>query len=103
MASEFGEHFDAKKHVRAYLIVFGALGILTALTVAASYLDISTTAHILVALFIATVKGSLVAAYFMHLVSERRMIYSILLFTVIFLIALLLFPLFGSLDQIEIT
>lgn len=103
MASEFGEHIDVKKHVRAYLIVFGALGVLTALTVAASYLDISSTAHILVALFIAAVKGSLVAAYFMHLISERKTIYGILLFTVIFLVALLLFPLFGSLDQVMLS
>lgn len=103
MASEFGEHIDVKKHVRAYLYVFGALGILTALTVAASYLDISSTAHILIALFIATVKGSLVAAYFMHLVSERRLIYGILIFTVVFLVGLLLFPWFGFLDQVIVS
>ena len=42
-----------------------------------------------VALVIATIKGSLVASYFMHLISERRLIYSLLIFTAIFFAGLM--------------
>ena len=58
---------DVKKEVRGYIGVFVALAALTAVTVAAAYLDVSTTMHIVMAMFIATVKGGLVCAYFMHL------------------------------------
>ena len=46
--------------------VYGLLVLLTVITVAASFIDMGD-ANIWVALFIAFVKGSLVALYFMHL------------------------------------
>jgi caa(3)-type oxidase subunit IV len=45
-----------------------------------------------VALFIALVKGSLVAGYFMHLISEKKLIYAVLVLTVVFFAALLALP-----------
>ena len=45
-----------------------------------------------VALLVATVKGSLVACYFMHLVSEKKLIYAVLVVTTAFFIALLALP-----------
>jgi len=45
-----------------------------------------------VALLVATVKGSLVACYFMHLISEKKLIYAVLALTVVFFIALLALP-----------
>lgn len=48
------------------LAVFGALMVLTALTVAVSYFDFGAV-NLLVALGVATVKATLVALYFMHL------------------------------------
>jgi cytochrome c oxidase subunit IV len=69
---------DIKKHVRTYIMVFVALAILTAVTVGVSYLHLPTFETIIVALVIATVKGSLVAAFFMHLISERSTIYWVL-------------------------
>ena len=44
---------------------------------------------IAIALFIASVKAFLVAGYFMHLISERKMIYIILAFTVFFFAGLM--------------
>lgn len=41
-----------------------------------------------VALFIASVKAFLVAGFFMHLISEKKMIYGILAATVFFVIGL---------------
>ena len=65
---------EVKKHVRVYISVFAALAVLTVVTVAVSYLDLSTSNAIAVALLIATVKASLVALYFMHLISEQKAI-----------------------------
>src|SRR5918993_395309 len=81
---------DIDKHVRVYITVFVALMALTLVTVAVSYLDLSTPMAIAVALLIATVKGALVACYFMHLISEKRLIYAVLLITVVKFGALLL-------------
>ena len=45
-----------------------------------------------VALLVATIKGSLVACYFMHLISEKKLIYAVLVLTVVFFVALLALP-----------
>jgi len=45
-----------------------------------------------IALIVATIKGSLVACYFMHLISEKKLIYAVLALTVVFFIALLALP-----------
>jgi cytochrome c oxidase subunit 4 len=83
---------DIDRHVRVYITVFVALMALTIITVAVSYLHLSTPMAIAVALFIATVKGSLVACYFMHLISEKRLIYAVLVITAIKFVALLALP-----------
>lgn len=98
-----GTHeIDVKKHVRTYIAVFVSLMVLTLVTVAVSYLHLSIGWAVGVALLIATVKGSLVACYFMHLISERKLIYAVLVLTVVFFFALLLIPMFTAADTIEI-
>jgi len=67
-----------------------------------SYLRLATHEAIVVALLIATIKGSLVALFFMHLVDERRLIYSVLVLTVVFFIFLMFVPLATILDRIVI-
>ena len=44
------------------------------------------------ALFIATIKGALVAGYFMHLLSEKKLIIAVLALTVAFFVVLLALP-----------
>jgi len=83
---------DIDRHVRIYITVFVALMVLTIITVAVSYLDLSMAVAVPVALFIAIVKGSLVAGYFMHLISEKKLIYAVLVLTVVFFAALLALP-----------
>jgi cytochrome c oxidase subunit 4 len=83
---------EIDKHVRVYITVFVALMALTIITVAISYLHLSTPMAVALALFVATIKGSLVACYFMHLISERKLIYVVLAITVIKFIALLALP-----------
>jgi len=76
--------------VRGYLFVFVALIAGTVLTVWASYVHFpSPEINIAVALAIACTKAFLVAAYFMHLISERKMIYLVLGFTALFFAALM--------------
>ena len=91
---------DIKKDVRRYILVFITLMGLTLVTVAVSYLHLSIVPAVTVALFIATVKGSLVASYFMHLISEKKMIFIALGFTVIFFIALMFLPLWHMSDNL---
>ena len=92
-AADLGDHAaDIDKHVRVYIIVFVALMALTIITVAVSYLDLPPAMAIALALFVATIKGSLVACYFMHLISEKRLIYAVLLITVVKFVALLALP-----------
>jgi cytochrome c oxidase subunit 4 len=83
---------DIDKHVRIYITVFVALMALTLITVAVSYLHLPLPMAVTVALLIATVKGSLVACYFMHLISEKKLIYAVLGLTAVFFVALLALP-----------
>lgn len=81
---------EFKHHVRRYVFVFILLIIGTVVTVAASYLPIESVAvTVAIALFIACIKGFFVAAYFMHLISEKKMIYGILIATVFFFTGLM--------------
>ena len=98
------EHFS--HHVRRYLFVFYALLFGTLLTVAASYIPFGVREiNIAVALFIAVCKASLVACYFMHLISERKMIYTIMGFTAFFFVGLMFLTLcsFGDLPRHTVT
>ena len=54
------------------------------------------------ALLIASVKGSLVACFFMHLIDERKLIYAVLAFTVFFFLAVLLLPVITQANAVEI-
>lgn len=83
-------------NVKAYLAVFAALAVLTVVTVCVSYLHLPVIAGVVVALAIATVKASLVAAFFMHLKGERPIIYGLLGVTVGFLILLYVIPISDS-------
>ena len=81
-----------KHHVKIYVRVFIALAVLTVLTVAVSYLHLPLAIAVLVALLIAAFKSSLVAGFFMHLVSEKSIIYIILALAVFLFATILLFP-----------
>jgi len=83
---------DIDRHVRVYITVFVALMALTLITVTISYLHLPLPMAVTVALLVATVKGSLVACYFMHLISEKKLIYAVLVVTAVFFAALLALP-----------
>lgn len=83
---------EIKKHVQTYLVVFVALGVLTAITVAVSYLELRPFQAIVIAVFVASIKASLVALYFMHLISEKKVIFIMLMIAAIFFVALMGLP-----------
>ena len=92
-------------HIANYRKVFIFLLIGTTLTVWASYMEFnvqnSIAGAVFVGLTIAFIKGYLVAANFMHLNSEKKMIYWILLLTIFFLILLLFIPLLWDLNHMS--
>ena len=92
-ASATGDHaVDIDKHVRIYITVFVALLVLTIVTVAISRFHLPVHQAVTIALIVATIKGSLVACYFMHLISEKKLIYAVLALTGAFFIALMVLP-----------
>ena len=82
-----------KSHLRVYVMVFVALAVLTVVTVAISYLHLPTALAITVAMVVATVKATLVAGYFMHLLSEEKVIIWLLVLCAAFLVFLFALPL----------
>ena len=95
-------HADIGRHVRVYMMVFGALLVLTAATVGAWKLQFLTAGSaIALALAIALCKAGLVALYFMHLSSEKKMIYWLLALTFVFFVVLLLVPMLASFDVVS--
>jgi cytochrome c oxidase subunit 4 len=99
LAAAAGHHaVDIDRHVRIYVTVFVALMALTIVTVGVSYLHLPMPIAVTVALIVATAKGSLVACYFMHLISEKKLIYAVLLLTGTFFVALLALPAFTQHD-----
>tara|TARA_B100000965_G_C19398695_1_gene672344 strand:+ start:92 stop:400 length:309 start_codon:yes stop_codon:yes gene_type:complete len=87
---------DLSQQVIKYWKIFAILLICTVFTVLAAKTNFdiegSIAGGIFVGLAIASLKGYLVAFNFMHLNDEKKIIYWILLLTVIFLIVLLFIP-----------
>ena len=83
---------DIDRHVKIYISVFVALMALTIITVAISRLHLPVHQAVTIALIVAFIKGSLVAAFFMHLISEKKLIYAVLALTVAFFVVLLFVP-----------
>ena len=89
-----------KKTVGGYLKVGAALLVFTVITVAANQFHFAVPIAITVALIIATMKGSMVAAVFMHLSHEKKWIYGALLLTVLGFLILMTVPMFTLMDTI---
>ena len=90
-------HTESKK----YVWVGFALFLLTAITVTVSRLNVGVALAIFIALLIATLKGSLVGSFFMHLVSEKKVIYILLLSTLLLFIILMGLILAGRFNVYE--
>ena len=83
------------------MMVGAALFAGTVITVAANQVHLAVPLAIMVALIIASVKGSMVAAVFMHFSHEKKWIYGSLVLTVIFFIVLMMLPGLTTTDHIS--
>jgi len=83
---------DIDRHVRIYITVFVTLMVLTIITVLIARVHLPIPIAISVAMLVAIIKGSLVACYFMHLISEKKLIYAVLGLTLAFFVVLLALP-----------
>ena len=92
---------EVKDHIKTYVLVFVALAFLTVVTEAISYLDLSTGPAVILGLIVASIKGSLVACYFMHLIDEKVTIYWTLLATVAMFLVLMFVPLGAMLNHTQ--
>jgi len=91
---------EIRGEIRRYWIIGLALFLLTIITVTVSYMDISTGMAVFVALLIACIKAGLVAAVFMHLISEKQAVYALLILTAVFFAALMILPIGTRASQI---
>lgn len=71
-----------------YVAVWASLIVLTAATVLASYVNLGVM-NLVVALFIASIKASLVALYFMHLKQESPLVWGFALTPIVFLVLII--------------
>ena len=90
-----------RQEVRKYLVIFTLLLSLSMVTVGISYLHLSVPVTVFFAVSIAVVQVFFAAGYFMHLISEKRMVlYIVLAMTAIFFAGLLFLPSFEHHDPI---
>jgi cytochrome c oxidase subunit 4 len=74
-------------HVKGYVAVFGALLALTLVTVGISSLQLATVPTVVLGLAIAATKATLVVMFFMHLKTEKPMVFWPLALTMFLFVA----------------
>lgn len=88
--SDSEHHVSLNNYVRRCLLVFVAAVCAIGLMVFASYLPhVSWPAKVTIILSIAVCNAFIVAGFLMHLLSEKKLIYTVLAFTVFFFIGLM--------------
>ncbi|MFT5387531.1 MAG: caa(3)-type oxidase subunit IV [Candidatus Omnitrophota bacterium] len=80
---------DIEKDIKKYKIIYVTLLALTVVTVAVSYLEVPVWGAVVIALIVATIKSSTVAAFFMHLLHEKKTILWILASTMLCMITMI--------------
>ena len=88
MKSENHKHHPHVLPLSVYLGIGAALFVLTAITVGVSYINLGAVGNLIVAMGVATLKASLVALFFMHLLYDNK------LYAIVFTIGLLMLAVF---------
>ena len=91
---------SAHASVKTYLLVFGGLAVLTAMTLTLSYVAMPHGTAVLAAALIAAAKCTLIATFFMHLKWERRSLLYVL-FTALFFVVVLVAALIGDIGLLK--
>jgi len=99
------DHTPHVQPLKVYLATWGALVVLTAITVGASYVNFGP-ANLVIAIVIATIKAAVVAALFMHLLHDHKFHALVLVSGALFLIIFIAFTMFdteyrGRADAVE--
>src|SRR5580704_7566555 len=83
-------HVDLNSYIRRCVMVFIAVIVAIGLMIGASYMpNVGWTAKVAMILAIAICNAFIVAGFLMHLLTEKRMIYTVLSFTVFFFAGLM--------------
>jgi cytochrome c oxidase subunit 4 len=90
------DHVPHISPLSLYLKTFGTLMVLTVITVGVSYVDLGTAVNLVIALIIATVKATVVAAFFMHLASDHKFHAVTFASSLVFLIIFVSFTMFDT-------
>lgn len=84
------EHSSAAPNIRRYLIIFGCMVASALVTVGVALAPLGNhKLNICLALVVIAFQAFLVLGFMMHLLSERRLIHTVLIFTGIFIVALM--------------
>lgn len=81
---------SVKKHVKQHVVIAVAIAIGTLTTLWSSQTNFgSFSLNVAITLLIAAVQAFMVAGFFMHLLSEKKMIYCFLVFTAVFFVVMM--------------
>jgi cytochrome c oxidase subunit 4 len=97
-------HDNSFHHIiplKIYLAVAGALLVLTAVTVGVSFIDLGGW-NAVVAVFVAAIKATLVALFFMHLKYDKKINLIVFLTAILFLTIMLTFTFFDIISRDDI-
>jgi len=90
---------DVKRHVRQHLIIAVGLALGTLFTLWTSQTNFgSHSLNIAITLCVAAAQAFMVAGFFMHLLSEKKMIYCFLVFTAVFFVVMMAITVFAHMD-----
>jgi cytochrome c oxidase subunit IV len=98
MREKEAEHSNHIAPLRVYLTVAAILLILTGLTVKISLINLGGW-NLVVALIIATIKATLVALFFMHLLYDKKIYWIIFAIAVVFLAVFISLTMFDTLER----
>lgn len=90
------DHVPHVTPLPVYLKTFGALLMLTGVTVGVSYVNLGSTVNLIIALIIATIKAVTVAALFMHLYADHKFHSVVFASSVVFLLVFVSFTMFDT-------
>lgn len=82
---------DVKRHVRQHILIAVALalGTITTIWTSQTHFLNSFALNVSLTLLIAAIQGFMVAGFYMHLLSEKKMIYCFLVFTAVFFVVMI--------------
>ncbi len=83
------------QEIRQYRTIFVSLIVLTAVSVGIHYMGLPLGINIILVLIVAAMQAALSVCYLMHLISEKKLIYTVLIFTVFFVLSMI-FLIYGG-------